>query len=231
MNDTRDTNKDMPPRAAPRAANDRAGNVPSNADTLRDDEAPIEKAEDTLASEAIDLGVLDDVTDAALAVPADPREAALETLKLEAAQLKDQLVRQFAETENVRKRGQKQIEDTAKYAVGNFAKEIVGVADNLRRALDSVSKLAPEDVAAAAPVLDGVALTERELLKTLEKFGIKPVDPEGQRFDPNLHQAVFEVPTDQAEPGTVVNVVQRGYTLYDRLLRPAMVGVAKAPDA
>lgn len=229
MTDTRDNNQNMPPRDPPRAANDRADNPPPNGG-VSSDGAPIEKAEDTLASEAIDLGVLDDAADAQ-AAPADPRDAALDTLKLEAAHLKDQLVRQFAETENVRKRGQKQIEDTAKYAVGNFAKEIVGVADNLRRALDSAAKLAPADAQAAAPVLDGVALTERELLKTLEKFGIKPVEPEGQKFDPNLHQAVFEVPTDQAEPGTVVNVVQRGYTLYDRLLRPAMVGVAKAPDA
>jgi len=216
MNDKRDHNKDAAAGDVPPATNDRVT------------EPTMEKAEDTLASEAIDLGVLE-TEGQPTAEQIDPRDAALETLKLEVTQLKDQLVRQFAETENVRKRGQKQVEDTAKYAVGNFAKEIVGVADNLRRALDSAGKLATDIAGAAAPVLDGVALTERELLKTLEKFGIKPIEPEGQKFDPNLHQAVFEVPTAQAEPGTVVTVVQRGYTVYDRLLRPAMVGVAKAP--
>lgn len=146
------------------------------------------------------------------------------------AELKDRLLRSLAEIENVRRRADKEREDTAKYAVSNFAREIVSVADNLRRTLDSAQKGGDGDGVLKA-LLEGVEMTQRGLHATLEKFGIRVVDPLGQKFDPNLHQALFEVPDTGKESGTVVQVVQQGYQIGERLLRPAMVGVAKGSTA
>jgi molecular chaperone GrpE len=144
------------------------------------------------------------------------------------AELKDRLLRALAETENVRRRSDKEREDTAKYAVANFARDIVSVADNLKRALDSGRKPGESEAAQLKALLEGVDVTQRGLLSTLERFGIRVIDPIGQKFDPNLHQALFEVPDTDKEAGTVVQVVQQGYQIADRLLRPALVGVAKA---
>jgi len=149
----------------------------------------------------------------------------------EAAQLRDQLLRALAETENVRRRAQREVEDTAKYAIAKFARDVLGVADNLRRALESV----PTDAAGADPALkalvDGVGMTERELLAAMERHGIKAVQPLSQKFDANRHQAMFEAESPDKEPGTVIQVLQPGYVIGDRLLRPALVGVAKRPDS
>lgn len=147
----------------------------------------------------------------------------------EVAQLRDQLLRAMAETENVRRRSQREIEDTAKYAVSKFAKDVLGVADNLRRALDSVPKDAQETDPALKALIDGVGMTERELLGAMERHGIKAVQPLGQKFDANKHQAMFEVESPDKEPGTVVQVLQPGYVIGERLLRPALVGVARRP--
>ena len=155
---------------------------------------------------------------------AEEQAAALEA---ELAETKDRLLRALAETENVRRRAEREREDMRKYAVSGFAKDLLSAADNLRRALDSLS---PSEVRSdkVRGLLDGVAATERELLAVLDRHGIRRIDPKGERFDHNFHQAIFETETADAPPGTVVEVLQPGYVLHDRLLRPAMVGVAKA---
>jgi molecular chaperone GrpE len=160
---------------------------------------------------------------AAEAPSAEERLAALEA---ELADVKDRLLRALAETENVRRRAQREREEALKYAVAGFAKDLLSTADNLRRALDSVpaSEIADER---AKSLLQGVAATERELLAVFERYGIRRIDPKGERFDHNYHQAIFEVENSQEPAGTVVEVLQPGYVLHDRLLRPAMVGVAK----
>ena len=141
----------------------------------------------------------------------------------EIADLKDKLLRALAEGENMRRRAAKEREETAKYAIANFARDMLSIADNLRRALENV----PADESARSFV-QGVELTERELLAALERYGIKKLDPQGERYNHDLHEALFEVPTADAPPGTVMQVIQPGYMIHDRLLRPARVGVAKA---
>lgn len=145
----------------------------------------------------------------------------------EVAQLKDQLLRALAETENTRRRAERDRDDAAKFAVTNFARDVLGVADNLRRALDAVPAEAKSGNTALGTLLEGVELTERQLQSMLEKHGIKQVHPMDQPFDPNLHQAMFEVPGTGKPNGTVVQVLQAGFVLNGRLLRPALVGVAK----
>lgn len=161
---------------------------------------------------------------AAQAETKTPREVELEA---ELAQLKDQLLRAVAETENVRRRLETQAEERGKYAVTNFAKDMLQVADNLRRALDSIPADARETDAVAQKLSEGVELTERSLLSALERYNIKRVEAMGQRFDPHLHQAMMEIEDTSKPAGTVVLEMQAGYTIADRLLRPAMVGVSK----
>jgi len=148
----------------------------------------------------------------------------------EAAELRDRLLRTLAEMENLRARTARDVEDARKYAVTGFARDLLETADNMRRALASVpaeGREAGGDL--VRNLLLGVEMTERTLLGAFEKHRIRRVEPQkGERFDPNLHQAMFEVPTDAQAPGTVAEVVQAGYVIADRLLRPALVGVAKA---
>jgi molecular chaperone GrpE len=153
----------------------------------------------------------------------DQRVAALEA---ELADAKDRLLRALAETENVRRRLQRERDDAAKYAAGNFAKDMLSPVDNLHRALDAMPESAVGDDRTRA-LRDGVAATERELLAAFERHGLKRIDPKGERFDHNFHQAIFEAERPDVPAGTVVEVLQPGYVLHDRLLRPAMVGVAK----
>jgi molecular chaperone GrpE len=156
------------------------------------------------------------------AAPAEPDAAAL------AAELKDKLLRTLAEMENLRKRTAREAADARAYGIASFASDMLGVADNMRRALDAVS---PQLRASAEPgvkaLIDGVELTERELLKALEKNGVRQFTPRGEKFDPNLHQAMFEVPDLSVPAGSIVEVVQPGYMIGERVLRPAMVGVSK----
>ena len=154
---------------------------------------------------------------------AEERVAALEA---ELAEHKDQLLRALAETENVRRRAQREREDALKYAVAGFAKELLSVADNLRRALDSLPQSEVKDERTRG-LVTGVEATERELLSVFERHGLRRIDPEGERFDHNLHQAIFEAERPGKPGGIVIEVLQPGYVLHDRLLRPAMVGVAK----
>jgi molecular chaperone GrpE len=154
--------------------------------------------------------------------------AVLQALQDEVASLKDQRLRALAEAENIRRRAEKERNEASQYAVTKFARDMLGIADNFARALAAV----PADVRAAADpqvqaVLDGVEATDRQLIQTLERYGVKPVDTNDGKFDPNLHQAIAEVPGNGKPAGSIVDVVQSGYMIGDRLLRPAMVTVAK----
>ncbi|KQP83002.1 MULTISPECIES: nucleotide exchange factor GrpE [unclassified Methylobacterium] len=153
---------------------------------------------------------------------------ALASLVAERDELKDRVLRTLAEMENLRRRTEREVADARVYAVTNFARDLLNSADNIRRALESI----PEADRTSADgsfkaLIDGIELTERDLAKTLERHGVKLVEPKGQRFDPNRHQAMFEVPDPEVPTGTVVQVMQAGYVIGDRVLRPALVGVAK----
>jgi molecular chaperone GrpE len=153
--------------------------------------------------------------------------AELEKLIAENAAMKDQLLRALAEAENTRRRVQRDREDFAKYSAAPLAKDILPVADNLARALAAVPKEALANDEALKNLVEGIAATERQLQSALERHNIKRIDPEGEKFDSHRHQAMFEVPGTGKPGGTVVQVLQSGYILHDRLLRPALVGVAK----
>jgi molecular chaperone GrpE len=153
---------------------------------------------------------------------------AVTRLEAEKADLKEKLLRTLADMENLRRRTEREIADARAYAVTNFARDMLTVADNLQRAIDSV----PADASEAGDpglkgIIEGVELTERDMLKTLERHGVKRLDPHGERFDPYLHQAMFEVANPDVPSGTVVQVVQTGYVIGERVLRPALVGVSK----
>lgn len=156
--------------------------------------------------------------------PSIALEAEAEKLRAEAADLKDKLLRTLAEMENMRRRTEREVKEANTYAVTKFARDMLGVADNLRRAIESVPLA---EGAPANPLLEGVELTERHLLQTLERHGVKTVDALGAKFDPNLHQAMFEVPNPELPHGTVTQVMQPGFVIGDRVLRPALVGVTK----
>lgn len=146
----------------------------------------------------------------------------------EVADLKDRLLRALAEMENMRKRTEREVADSRAYAITVFARDILNVADNMHRALGALDvELREKADAGVKALLDGVELTERELLNVLDKHGVKKLEPLGQKFDPNRHQAMYEVPDAAASPGTVVQVVQAGYSIGDRVLRPALVAIAK----
>jgi molecular chaperone GrpE len=149
--------------------------------------------------------------------------------KREAAEFKDKLLRTLAEMENLRKRTEREVFDARLYGIAGFARDVLAVADNMHRALDAIGpELRESDDAKVKALIEGVELTERELLKTLEKNGVKKFSPQGEKFDPNLHQAMYEVPTSDLPPGLVADVIQAGYMLGERVLRPAMVAVSKA---
>ncbi|GJE56155.1 MULTISPECIES: nucleotide exchange factor GrpE [Methylobacterium] len=152
----------------------------------------------------------------------------LATALRERDEMKDRLLRTLAEMENLRRRTEREVVDARTYAVTNFARDILNAADNIRRALESVPADSRDGAEGAFKALiEGIELTERDFAKTLERHGVKVVEPKGQRFDPNRHQAMFEVPDAQVPNGTVVQVIQSGYVLGDRTLRPALVGVSK----
>jgi len=160
--------------------------------------------------------------------PADPLpDMVVAALAKELADYKDRLLRSLADMENLRRRTDREVADARTYGVSSLARELVGVADNMRRALEAAGDSGVIIDGAAKALLEGVELTERELLKALEKHGVKKFDPHGVKFDPNLHQAIFEVPDANVPSGSVAQVIQPGYMIGDRVLRPAMVGVSK----
>jgi molecular chaperone GrpE len=161
-------------------------------------------------------------------MPDDPEEGSAEALAKELAEAKDRTLRTLAEMENLRKRTTREIADARAYGITAFARDVLDIADNLQRALDAVPAEAKANADPGLKALiEGVELTERSLLNTLEKNGVKKSDPTGERFDPNFQQAMYEVPDPSVPAGTVVQVIQAGYKIGDRILRPALVGVSK----
>ena len=161
-------------------------------------------------------------------MPDDPEEGSVEALSKEIAESRDKMLRTLAEMENLRKRTTREVADARIYAITGFARDVLDIADNLQRALDAV----PADTRASADpglkaLIEGVELTERSLLNALEKNGVKKFDPAGEKFDPNFQQAMYEVPYASVPSGTVVQVVQAGYMIGERVLRPALVAVSK----
>jgi molecular chaperone GrpE len=184
-------------------------------DQTKDERAPDENEAAEAASEVNDGGVDGDY------------EALVRLLK-ENEELKDRALRAAAEMENLRRRTARELQDARAYSVANFARDMLSVSDNLRRALEAI----PAEAKAAGDagftaLIEGVEMTERAMLAALERHGVKKLQPEGEKFDPNFHQAMFEVPNPNVPANTVVQVVQPGYSIGERVLRPAMVGVAK----
>lgn len=175
-----------------------------------------------------DPAELDETARAEGAAEANETPDPAETLAKEAAEMRDRWMRAMAEMENLRRRSEREIADARAYGIAGFARDILAVADNMDRALKALDDEIRDKVdSSVRALLDGVDLTERELHKALEKHGVKRLEPQGQKFDPNLHQAMFEVPDPSVPSGTVVQVVQDGYKIGERVLRPALVGVAK----
>ena len=161
--------------------------------------------------------------------PVDPRDAEIAALKDEVAALKDRLLRLAAEMDNLRKRTEREKAEATLYAATNFARDLLSVSDNLGRALQA---LPTEERERAGEIernlIAGVEVTERELLNVFQRHGIRKIEAVGQKFDPNFHQAMFEIPTSEKPPGTVMQELQPGYAVGERCLRPSLVGVAKA---
>ncbi|MGJ5139245.1 nucleotide exchange factor GrpE [Bradyrhizobium oligotrophicum] len=161
-------------------------------------------------------------------MPDDPEAGSAEALAKEAADARDKMLRTLAEMENLRKRTAREVADARMYGITGFARDVLDIADNLQRALDAVPAETRDNAdAGLKSLIEGVELTERSLLNTLEKNGVKKFDPTGQKFDPNFQQAMYEVPDPSVPSGTVVQVVQAGFMIGERVLRPALVGVSK----
>ena len=179
--------------------------------------------------------ISDDLNENGISVEENQNDiATIDELTTERDQLKDQLLRAMAETENMRRRTEREMQSARKYGHTSFARDLVGAIDNLARAIEVTDKSALDEVESdegLKALRKGIELSWTEIQSIIEKHGIKRIDPVGEKFDYNLHQAMFELPTEDHEPGMVVEVVQHGYVLHDRLLRPAMVGVSKTPDS
>ncbi|MCP4316792.1 MAG: nucleotide exchange factor GrpE [Hyphomicrobiales bacterium] len=193
------------------------------------DEKPEAKPAEVATDEATVSGFADAAQAAADAAGEQPQEpSALDLATAERDELKDKYLRLAAEMDNLRRRTARDVRDAKAYSVSNFARDMLAVSDNLRRALDAIPVEALEAGEAGLKSLsEGVEMTERAMLSTLERHGVKKLAPIGQKFDPNFHQAMFEVPNPDVPNNTVVEVVQEGFVIGERVLRPAMVGVAK----
>ncbi|WP_417309053.1 nucleotide exchange factor GrpE [Devosia sp.] len=197
------------------------------------------KTEDTSAeANAPETNTEDTVAEAATAAASEAESAAepevdpIEALKAENADLRDRVLRSVAEMENLRKRTEREINDTRSYAIAGFARDMLTATDSLSRALMVLPQEARESAdATMKSLIEGIEMTEREMQRLLGKHGVKPIEAEGQKFDPHKHQAMFEVPDPTKPEGTVVQVVQAGFAIGERVLRPAMVGVAKGGTA
>ena len=190
-----------------------------------DDEKNNDKEQSTINDDI----VKDQTTDQSK-IEDENNTATISELEEKVLVLKDQLMRSLADGENLRKRTLKDIENSKKYSHISFVKDLVTSVDNFQRALKAV----PEDKSSLPEpiknLIVGLEIVEKEILATLEKHNVKLIDPMGEKFDYNFHQAMFEVPTNEEEPGKVVEVSQKGYVLHDRLVRPAMVGISKKID-
>ena len=166
--------------------------------------------------------------DAAQGAPSDAAAQANDALAREAAEMRDRLLRTLAEMENLRKRTEREVADARAYGIASFARDVLDIGDNMHRALEAVPQDAREQGEAGLKALmEGVEITERALHKALEKNGVKKLEPIGEKFNPNHHQAMYEVPDASVPAGTVVQVVQAGYLIGERILRPALVAIAK----
>jgi molecular chaperone GrpE len=213
------------PKAKAKAAADAAAAIDRASEAIELSAAQAEAAE---AAEAAEVAAeAAEAAEGAAAETPDELEPALG----EVAALKDKLLRAMAETENLRRRSDREKTDTRKYAVADFARDMLAVSDNLQRALGSVSDEARKDNPDLVQLLEGVELTRKTLTGHFEKHGIKEINPLGEKLDPNFHQAVVQLDDPEAAQGTVVQVMQPGYVIHDRLLRAAMVGVAKGVPA
>ena len=230
MSQGKRTKRKTAPKDTTEATGDAEAEPAEQAEETGEDEEASEAATEQAPEAAPDAapGPVDaDADETELVELVDPLEAAL----AEAAELKDKLLRALAETENVRRRAQRDREDASKYAIANFAREMLKVADNLRRALDSIDDEARRDSETVKSLAVGVEMTEREMLNAFERAGIKPIEALGQRYDHNLHEAMFDVEDATWPAGTIVQVLEGGYMLGERLLRPAKVGMAKGGPA
>lgn len=195
--------------------------VPMNDDTSKPED------DKTAAATEAQGNTTDETTAEAAATP-DPIEA----LKAENQEMRDKLLRTIAEMENLRKRTEREISDTRSYAIAGFARDMLTATDSLSRALMVLPAEARDSAdPTVRSLIEGIEMTEREMQRLLAKHGVKPIEAEGQKFDPHKHQAMFEVPDPSRPEGTVVQVVQAGFAIGDRVLRPAMVGVAKGGGA
>ena len=188
-------------------------------------EEPVEEVQISDEAQQIIEGSAADSEEAA--VPDEPEAAPEPSPEQEAAEMKDRLLRALADVENTRRRAKRDVEDARKYAASNFAKDLLNVSDNLRRALDTVSEETREDDDNLKNLVLGIEMVEKELLTAFERQGVSKVDPLGEPFDHNFHQAMYEKPDTGYPNGTVAEVMQAGYVMHERLLRPAMVAVAK----
>ena len=202
------------------------GEAPEDSAPTNDDDLQDVNNDATLADAKPENAATTQENDVEVGQDADP----LTAMTAERDVLKDQLLRALADTENMRRRSEREADTARKYGHTQFARDLVGAIDNLARALAS----APEDKSSldesVQSLLTGIELSWKEIQSAIEKHGVRQINPVGEKFDYNFHQAMFEVPTNDQPPGMVLEVVQHGYVLHDRLLRPAMVGVSKAAD-
>ena len=186
-------------------------------------EVPADTWSETEAAEGAEGGPQDE--------QAQPEADPIRSLAAEAADLKERLLRSMADMENLRKRTEREKAEATLYAASSFARDLLSVADSLDRALQSVPEEGREQLGEATRnLLAGIEVTHKELVNVFSRHGITRLEPKGEKFDPHFHQAMFEVPDPSVAPGTVVQVMQAGYVIGERLLRPALVGVAKAAD-
>ena len=219
-------------------AQDPSAQDPNNQDLNNQDPNAETGAQDPAGSDkAATDGAMDDILNDVLAAAgaetkgdADVQDP-LTAMTAERDQLKDQLLRALADTENMRRRSEREAANVRKYGHTPFARDLVGAIDNLARVVESAPENLDQADETVKSLITGIQLSWTELQSVIEKHGIKRVEPLGEKFDYNLHQAMFEVPTNNQPSGMVLEVVQHGYVLHDRLLRPAMVGVSKAGDA
>jgi molecular chaperone GrpE len=221
-----------------KTTNDETAQDPSAQDPNNQDPNAETGAQDPAGSDkAATDGAMDDILNDVLAAAsaetkgdADVQDP-LTAMTAERDQLKDQLLRALADTENMRRRSEREAANVRKYGHTPFARDLVGAIDNLARVVESAPENLDQADETVKSLITGIQLSWTELQSVIEKHGIKRVEPLGEKFDYNLHQAMFEVPTNDQPSGMVLEVVQHGYVLHDRLLRPAMVGVSKAGDA
>ena len=194
-----------------------------NTRTAGDQRPPADTpAADSAAAAAASSSVAEGATDEAVSTV-----ERLVAAEAEVARLKDEYLRALAEAENVRRRAARDRQEASQYAVSSLARDLLSVADNLQRALGSVAEEARSHDPALDALMSGVEMTEKELLAILDRYGVKRIAAEGQVFDPHVHEALYEIPDASVPHGTVLQVVQPGYTIHDRTLRPARVGIAR----